>query len=110
VATEKCEPTTKMPFGKFKGIPMDELPDDYLLWLHSLGNLRPFLRVAVNAEIGRRGQEEGFEDPISRGDAVMAAWRENWRRIIFLAHPDRGGNEELAKLLIGLNSIVEGRE
>jgi hypothetical protein len=98
-----------MPFGKFKGMPMDELPNDYLLWLNSLGNLRSFLRVAVNAEIGRRWRREEFDEPVSRGDEVMTAWRENWRRMIFLAHPDRGGNEELAKLLIGLNDIVEGR-
>jgi hypothetical protein len=54
--------------------------------------------------------EEDFDDePVTRGDAVIDAWRENSRRMIFLAHPDRGGNEELAKLLIGINDIVEGR-
>jgi hypothetical protein len=99
-----------MPFGKFKGMPVDELPDDYLLWLDSLNNLRPFLRRAVDEEIERRRSEEDFDDEtVCRGDAVLNAWRNNWRRIIFLAHPDRGGNEELAKLLIAINEIVEER-
>lgn len=29
--------TTLMPFGKYKGIPLIELPETYVVWFHSSG-------------------------------------------------------------------------
>ena len=38
----------EMPFGKYKGLPIRELPDSYLNWLHSLDYLTSWrLRAAV---------------------------------------------------------------
>ena len=42
-----------MPFGKFKGTPLEELPVDYLCWLAQL-DLREPLRRAVVSELVRR--------------------------------------------------------
>lgn len=42
-----------MPFGKFKGTPLEELPADYLCWVAQL-DLREPLRRAVVTELVRR--------------------------------------------------------
>jgi len=43
-----------VPFGLYKGKPLDELPDDYLLWLGCLDDLRQPLLGHVLREMGRR--------------------------------------------------------
>lgn len=43
-----------VPFGVHKGKPLDEIPDDYLLWLGCLDDLRQPLLGAVLHEMGRR--------------------------------------------------------
>lgn len=46
-----------MPFGLHKGKPLDDLPDDYLLWLSCLDDLRQPLLGRILAEMGRRLSE-----------------------------------------------------
>ena len=45
--------STPMPFGKHKGTPMGEVPDDYLYWLHGqegiFGELREYLDDNIDA-------------------------------------------------------------
>jgi hypothetical protein len=43
-----------MPFGKFKGYAVEDLPDAYVAWLVSI-DLREPLRGAVVDEMARRG-------------------------------------------------------
>jgi uncharacterized protein (DUF3820 family) len=43
-----------MPFGKYKGAPLDELPSEYLLWLGCLNDLRQPLLGQVLKEMARR--------------------------------------------------------
>lgn len=43
-----------MMFGKHKGLPLEDLPSDYLLWLGCLDDLREPLLGAVLTEMGRR--------------------------------------------------------
>lgn len=43
-----------IPFGKYRGTPIDQVPDDYLLWLSTLNDLRQPLLGAVLREMGRR--------------------------------------------------------
>ncbi len=45
-----------MPFGKHKGLQLDQLPDDYLEWLVNLDDLRQPLRSRVQAEAYWRQQ------------------------------------------------------
>jgi hypothetical protein len=47
-------PPMPMPFGKFKGTQLDELPAYYVVWLSRLPDLRDPLRAAVVEELGRR--------------------------------------------------------
>ncbi len=43
-----------MPFGKYKGSPLSDLPPDYLLWVSLLPDLRQPLLGAILKEMGRR--------------------------------------------------------
>lgn len=43
-----------MPFGKYKGTPLQELPSEYLLWLGCLDTLRQPLLGHVLKEMARR--------------------------------------------------------
>lgn len=43
-----------MPFGKYKGTPLEELSSEYLLWLGCLDDLRQPLLGHVLREMGRR--------------------------------------------------------
>src|ERR1700741_2977933 len=86
---------TRMPFGKFKGIPLCDLPDDYLEWLSQLDNLRQPLLSAVLDEIKNRELQEGdvalwldeSDIPIAR--EIIDRGR---RAAASVHHPDRGGS------------------
>lgn len=42
-----------MPFGKYKGTPLEDLPNEYLIWLGCLDGLRHPLLGHVLREMGR---------------------------------------------------------
>jgi hypothetical protein len=53
-----------VPFGKYRGMKLADIPDSYLDWLRRLNNLYPWLRRAVDDEYELRMQPQ---------DAVMAS-------------------------------------
>lgn len=87
--------SSRMPFGKFKGRRISELPDDYVNWLMGLGaDLRDPLRAAVEREFQRR-----FEDPTPRllpppdvRDAAAELIAAGYRALAKVKHPDAGGD------------------
>jgi len=67
-----------IPFGKFKGTPLEELPAQYLVWLSQLDDLRDPLRGAVVVELGRRvlaqsGAQESETRAAGRRPVLAAA-------------------------------------
>jgi hypothetical protein len=97
-----------MPFGKYKGDRLSELPLGYLAWLIENVQLYGGLDADVRAEIARRvapdggggdyeaGYRDGFRDGRRKGRG-RGSWREavnRWfRRLALEHHPDRGGGE-----------------
>jgi hypothetical protein len=86
-----------MPFGKYKGRLLSELPDGYLLWLLDLPDLNPWLRRALESELARRddaprspGRQEGAIALADLRSVVKTWFGELSRRW----HPDRGGTHE----------------
>jgi Putative quorum-sensing-regulated virulence factor len=68
----------RLPFGKFKGAHVADLPDGYLGWLHGLGDLREPLRTAIAREVHARSLADD-EEPIadignSRLPFTCAGW------------------------------------
>jgi hypothetical protein len=102
----------RMPFGKFAGKSVADIPSAYLAWvLDECTNVDLALRRAIIAEmVKRRDWREEEADDESEPEAStalvhpgVAAWKENWRRICQIGHPDKGGDESLFKILVGIN-------
>jgi hypothetical protein len=90
-------PTMRLPFGKFRGMLLTDVPDDYLAWLHALPDLREPLRGAVHEEFWRRSRDRlrlrAAPAPDTVDELVGAGLRSLARR----HHPDVGGDAERMK-------------
>jgi len=77
---------TTMPFGKYAGIPLHELPSEYFEWLCGLNTLRSPLREAVLAEKERRERAKTLDPQIA-----MDIVNTGFRTLAKQCHPDLGG-------------------
>jgi uncharacterized protein (DUF3820 family) len=97
----------RMPWGKYKGRPLTEVPAGYLAWvLEECDNVRGEFRRALELElIARLGLEVrpagAFRAPAP--PRPPANWSEivrRWHREMALEfHPDRGGSNEACQAL-----------
>ena len=92
----------KMPFGKFAGIDLGDLPDGYLGWLHGRDLYEP-LRSAVNAEFQERAAAPPEDESPQLYDDVQALAAEmisvGYRALAARHHPDHGGNTYAMQLV-----------
>jgi hypothetical protein len=81
-----------MPFGRYRGQPLEKLPEPYLQWLLTL-DLREPLRRAVYAEHERRTFSQESHKIINPGiiDELVGA---GLRTLSKKYHPDCGGDHE----------------
>jgi hypothetical protein len=56
VSQDECKLPTKMPFGKFKGKPIDSVGTDYLEWFLEIVK-HTKIREAVHNELARRKEK-----------------------------------------------------
>jgi hypothetical protein len=85
---------TRMPFGRYRGWGVAELPDDYLSWLLTLPDLREPLAAAIRREAERRGVTEFHAPdpepvPVAVAEEVIGA---GVRSLARKYHPDVGGS------------------
>lgn len=82
-----------MPFGKFSGLDLADIPGDYLSWLMKI-DLREPLRSEARSEYWRRisWQEERQRTAVSTLDAGRV--KQIYRELAFKWHPDQGGTKE----------------
>jgi hypothetical protein len=86
--------TKRMPFGKFRGQPVADLPDWYLSWLASLDDLRDPLLAAVEQECERRfgkQQDCGTNDELPDSEFAEQLIGAGVRSLARKYHPDVGG-------------------
>lgn len=93
----------KMPFGKFKGVEVSDLPEDYLLWLDEEVKLFGPLKRAVESALGiKHGSLPPMAElPDFNGCEEMASEiiKRGYRECSKRHHPDVGGsNEKMAEL------------
>jgi hypothetical protein len=98
---------TNMPFGKFKGIPIEVLPDAYLHWLSGLEDLREPLRSAIYCEWRKRFDDEDYSraDAFTSGEATLLRQilEAGYRTLSLRMHPDCGGSHES---MLRLNQLM----
>ncbi len=103
----------RMPFGKHKHKPLDEIPVSYLLWLMANVDMNPTLRYAVEEEIrSRREGARQYTRPPSQQQASQAVGTLNWESVlqrwhhqmVRRWHPDCGGSNEI---MAAINSAVD---
>jgi Putative quorum-sensing-regulated virulence factor len=109
----------KMPFGRYKGVELDEIPTQYLEWLARNVDLRGLLRGAVldQFELHRRNlgrdqranhtfSTDAVTIQVARKDLELTAQVFNFgfRRAARVFHPDAGGD---ASVMIALNALAE---
>ena len=101
-----------MPFGKFKGIAVEDLPDGYLCWLAGEEvELRGQLAFEVQREYARRLHQA---EPRSQGATIRIAPADveltrlvvdrGYRAAALLFHPDHGGDPAM---MVRLNNLAE---
>lgn len=103
----------RMPFGKYKGCYLTELPDDYLLWLAGLPDLKPALAGAVKLEASRRGFDLGDDEAPPKGQPrITEDVRKMAREMVSAGvrvmaqrhHPDSGGTHVA---MVNVNAAAE---
>jgi len=83
-----------MPFGKFAGHDLEDLPTPYVVWLLTLDDLREPLASAVYAEAARRGLHREAPARSFVPTLVAELIDSGFRTVALRAHPDRGGSNE----------------
>jgi hypothetical protein len=96
----------RVPFGRFRGVELADVPDDYLRWLHGLDDLREPLRTAVAEEYAFRFESEAAVPPLPADVKPMAEElvSAGYRALARLHHPDQGGQ---TKTMQTVNHAVE---
>ena len=95
----------KMPFGKYRGFHVSEVPLSYLAWIFESLTGKPEIHEAARAEIRRRvsGYEAVYE--LDTKPLSMERVKRVYRTLAMEFHPDRnGGNGEAMK---GINAFYE---
>ena len=82
-----------MSFGKHKGRPIKEIPDDYLAWVLKTVDLREPLESALRNEWDRRHRPEPEPDPVPAATTgVLPNLKAMRRKFAARFHPDHGGS------------------
>jgi hypothetical protein len=96
----------RMPFGKFRGFQVADLPEDYLTWLWETCDLREPLRSAVQEALS---SDDGAlvrstDLPPELKPVVQEIVSVGYRMLAMKLHPDQGGNH---KEMTRLNAATE---
>jgi hypothetical protein len=94
-----------MPFGKFKGWLLEDLPDWYIPWILANIDLREPLRSGIEREYQRREAAEEQTDVVPAELIKMAEQivSVGYRSLALKCHPDAGGDH---RTMAGLNAAV----
>lgn len=114
-----------MPFGKHRGEELDQIPEDYLIWvLEKADRASPLLKMAIRRVLGLPPADDPFGSdyyspppppppppPPRKGmvakQELESALRSYFRRLAMKHHPDRGGsNDRMAVVNEVMNDVL----
>jgi hypothetical protein len=83
-----------LPFGRYRGRPLTELPSDYVEWALALDHLREPLKSRLRAEVQRPGRamKVGTADRARVAKALIMA---GIHALAQHHHPDVGGEHDM---------------
>jgi hypothetical protein len=106
-------PAFEMPFGKYQGKPLHEIPDSYVDWLLSLDDLREPLLSELNLEATRRwdpkASKQGRRIVCPSLEAAADIVKAGKRSLSQKHHPDRGGDPVTMTLINATADWLLGR-
>jgi hypothetical protein len=89
----------EIPFGKYKGFDVRDLPEHYLCWLKDNVQMNESLRLAVEYALfllsGEIGAEDAAKDarfPTDARDMARLVISQGFRQLAGQVHPDKGGS------------------
>jgi hypothetical protein len=93
----------EMPFGKYRGRELPDVPDSYLYWLMTI-DLREPLRLAVERELDRREGHVSYsgssiEVPPELLPHIKEIINKGFQNLCMQHHPDRGGNPDTMRMV-----------
>jgi hypothetical protein len=91
-----------MPFGKYKGQPLEAIPTSYLDWLLRSCDLNYSFHLGVEDELRHRAEEIGIRsrEPSGNLPANLPRIVQQWYRgLVMDYHPDRGGDTRAMQAL-----------
>jgi hypothetical protein len=90
-----------MPFGKYRGTPIDRVPESYLRWcIANCSNLSLYLRMEIERYLSLTSQPQ--QPATAMVDPTMVdSW---YRKLAREFHPDLGGSHDAMK------AVNRGRE
>jgi len=92
----------KMPFGKYKGVLIADLPADYLRWLFEQVELREPLRSFIHNEYHARfskrtaSAKQPLPEVITMAEELLSA---GYRKLAQRHHPDHGSDHKTMVLV-----------
>jgi hypothetical protein len=95
----------RIPWGKFRGRLLSDIPASYLAWLVEESNAEMWLKRAATEELADRlglRQSPARPQPCFRCKLIAHSLNSIYREAALQAHPDRGGSHEAMK---GVNEI-----
>jgi hypothetical protein len=99
-----------MPFGKYRGRYVCQVPADYLAWcLRECDSLDPYLRSVMAESLRRRGhreqpRQERHQGAVMPREELKERLRNWWRPLARKHHPDAGGD---GKVMAALNAAKD---
>jgi Putative quorum-sensing-regulated virulence factor len=102
-----------MPFGKWRGVELEDLPDHYIHWLRSLPDLRDPLRTGIEGEWAKRfepewdGPQEDFVQGLDAEEfsLLKLVIQAGYRSLSIKLHPDLVGGD--GREMRELNALME---
>jgi hypothetical protein len=104
----------RMPFGKYRGLPLESVPPDYLFWLYWNGDIDDSLRdkilKAIWVYLPAPPRQTSFAEVAAARnlgaarDVIRGVLKAAYRELAMRHHPDRGGSHEA---MIGINALYE---